>query len=61
MDAADRAGAYAASICGSGPSVFAFCAVSQAVRISRIMAAAAPQHGRALVTKVTDKGMFRSL
>ena len=61
MDAADRAGAYASSICGSGPSVFAFCAVSQAVRISRIMAAAAPQHGRALVTKVTDKGMFRSL
>jgi homoserine kinase len=61
MDAADRAGAYAAAICGSGPSVFAFCAQSQATRISRIMAAAAPQHGRALVTKVTDKGMFRSL
>jgi len=61
MDAADRAGAYAASICGSGPSVFAFCAPSQATRISRQMAAAAPQHGRALVAKVTDKGMFRSL
>jgi len=25
------------------------------------MAAAAPQRGRALVTKVTDKGMFRTL
>ena len=61
IDAAERAGAYAASICGSGPSVFAFCAPSQAVRISRVMAAAAPQHGRALVTKITDKGMFRSL
>jgi len=61
MDAADRAGAYAASICGAGPSVFAFCAPSQAIRISRIMAAAAPTHGRALVTKLTDKGMFRSL
>jgi homoserine kinase len=61
MDAADRAGAYSSAICGSGPSVFAFCAASQATRISRIMAAAAPQHGRALVTKVTDKGMFRSL
>ena len=61
IDAADRAGAYAASICGSGPSAFAFCAPSQAIRISRAMAAAAPQHGRALVTKITDKGMFRSL
>jgi homoserine kinase len=61
MDAADRAGAYAAAICGSGPSVFAFCATSQALRIARIMAAAAPMHGRALVTKVTEKGMFRSL
>ena len=61
IDAAERAGAYAGSICGSGPSVFAFCAPSQAVRISRAMAAAAPQHGRAVVTKITDKGMFRSL
>ena len=61
MDAADRAGAYASAICGAGPSVFAFCSASQAVRISRSMAAAAPQHGRALVTRVTDKGMFRSL
>lgn len=61
MDAADRAGAYASSICGSGPSVFAFCAPSQAVRISRAMAAAAPTHGKAVVTRITDKGMFRSL
>jgi homoserine kinase len=61
IDAADRGGAYGAAMCGSGPSVFAFCAPSQAVRISRAMAAAAPQHGRALVTKITDKGMFRSL
>jgi len=61
MDAADRGGAYAASICGSGPSVFAFCAASQATRISRVMAAAAPTHGRALVAKITEEGMFRSL
>jgi hypothetical protein len=25
------------------------------------MAAAAPHHGRAMVTRVTDKGMFRTL
>jgi homoserine kinase len=61
MDAADRAGAYGSAICGAGPSVFAFCATSQAPRISKAMAAAAPQRGRALVTKVTDKGMFRTL
>src|SRR5712691_13106108 len=61
IDAADRAGAYGAAICGAGPSVFAFCATSQAGRVSKAMAAAAPHHGRALVTRVTDKGMFRTL
>src|SRR5256885_9818753 len=61
IDAADKAGAYGAAMCGSGPSVFAFCAPSQAIRIPPSLAAAAPQHGRALVTKITDKGMFRSL
>src|SRR5712692_4781026 len=61
IDAADRAGAYGAAICGAGPSVFAFCATSQTARVSKAMAAAAPRHGRALVTRVTDKGMFRTL
>ncbi|OLC25157.1 MAG: hypothetical protein AUG06_11715 [Actinobacteria bacterium 13_1_20CM_2_65_11] len=61
MDAADKSGAYGSAICGAGPSVFAFCATSQAARISKAMAAAAPHHGRAMVTRVTDKGMFRTL
>ncbi len=61
MDAADRAGAYGSAICGAGPSVFAFCATSQAPRVAKAMAAAAPHHGRPLVTRVTDKGMFRTL
>ena len=61
MDAADRAGAYGSAICGAGPSVFAFCATSQAARVAKAMASAAPHHGRPLVTRVTDKGMFRTL
>src|SRR5216684_4366245 len=61
MDAADRAGAYGSAICGAGPSVFAFCATSQALRVSRAMAGAAPHHGKPMVTRVTDKGMFRTL
>ena len=32
IDAAERTGAYGAAICGAGPSVFAFCASSQALR-----------------------------
>lgn len=60
MDAADRAGAYGEAICGAGPSVFAFCATSQASKIAKAMAAAAPGHGRALVSRVTEKGMFRT-
>ena len=61
MDAAESAGAYGAAICGAGPSVFAFCPPSTSVRIAKAMAAAAPQHGRPLITRVTDKGMFRTL
>jgi homoserine kinase len=60
LHAADAAGAYGAAICGAGPSVFAFCPPANATRIAKSMAAAAPQHGRALVTRVTDKGMFRT-
>ena len=58
---AEAAGAYGAAICGAGPSVFAFCAPSQANRISKAMAEAHPLRGRALVTRITDKGMFRTL
>ena len=58
---ADAAGAYGAAICGAGPSVFAFCAPSQAGRIAKAMAASHPLRGRALVTRITDKGMFRTL
>ena len=58
--AAEAAGAYGAAICGAGPSVFAFCPPSTASRVAKAMAASAPQHGRGLVTRVTDKGMFRT-
>ena len=54
-------GAYGAAICGAGPSVFAFCAPSQANRIANAMEESHPLRGRALVTKITDKGMFRTL
>ena len=58
---AEAAGAYGAAICGAGPSVFAFCAPSQATRISKAMEESHPLRGRAMVTKITDKGMFRTL
>ncbi|TAN35114.1 homoserine kinase [bacterium] len=58
---AEAAGAYGAAICGAGPSVFAFCAPSQASRIAVAMAASHPQHGRSMVTRITDRGMFRTL
>jgi homoserine kinase len=58
---AEAAGAYGAAICGAGPSVFAFCAASQANRIAEAMEESHPLRGRALVTKISDKGMFRTL
>src|SRR5438876_896120 len=58
---AEAAGAYGAALCGAGPSVFAFCAASQAARVARAMEEAHPLRGRSLVTKITDKGMFRTL
>ena len=58
---AEAAGAYGAGICGAGPSVFAFCAPSQANRIAKAMEQSHPLRGRALVTRITDKGMFRTL
>src|SRR5579859_2666767 len=61
MRVAEAAGAYGTGICGAGPSVFAFCAPSQANRIARAMEQSHPLRGRALVTRMTDKGMFRTL
>lgn len=58
---AEASGAYGAAICGAGPSVFAFCAPSQANRIANAMEESHPLRGRALVTKITDRGMFRTL
>ncbi len=58
---AEAAGAYGAGVCGAGPSVFAFCAASQANRIAKAMEQSHPLRGRALVTRITDKGMFRTL
>ena len=61
ISVAEAAGAYGAAICGAGPSVFAFCATSQAGRVANAMEAAFPDRGRAIVTRITDKGMFRTL
>jgi homoserine kinase len=61
MRVAEAAGAYGAGICGAGPSVFAFCAPSQATRIAKAMEQSHPLRGRAVVTRITDKGMFRTL
>jgi len=58
---AEAAGAYGAAMCGAGPSVFAFCAPSQAAKIADAMEESHPLRGRALVTRITDKGMFRTL
>lgn len=61
MRVAEAAGAYGAAICGAGPSVFAFCAPSQASRIARAMEESHPLRGRGLVSRISDKGMFRTL
>jgi homoserine kinase len=58
---AEAAGAYGAAICGAGPSVFAFCAPSQAAKIAKAMEESHPLRGRGIVTKISDKGMFRTL
>jgi homoserine kinase len=58
---AEAAGAYGAGVCGAGPSVFAFCPASQANRVAKAMEQSHPLRGRALVTRITDKGMFRTL
>src|SRR5438552_6715628 len=57
---AEAAGAYGAAICGAGPSVFAFCAPSQANRIATALEEPHPLRGRDLVTKATEKGLVLS-
>jgi homoserine kinase len=56
IDAARRLGS-AAAVCGAGPSVFALCAKGEGHALAGAMAAAAPAHGRALVTRVSGQGM----
>src|SRR5439155_459610 len=46
INVAEAAGAYGAALCGAGPSVFAFCAASQAARVARAMEEAHPLRGR---------------
>jgi homoserine kinase len=58
---AEAAGAYGAAICGAGPSVFAFCPPSHAARVAKAMEESHPLRGRGLVTRISDKGMFRTL
>ena len=61
MQAADIAGAYGAAICGAGPSVFAFCPPRTARKVADAMHSAAPREGRPMVTRISEKGMFRSI
>src|SRR5260370_28264644 len=58
---AEASGPYGAAICGAGPSLFAFCAPSQAARVAAAMESSFPERGSALVTQITDKGMVRTL
>ena len=55
--AARAAGAYGAAISGAGPSVFAFAPRSIAAAVAEAMGKAAPDRGRALVTRVSESGM----
>ncbi|HYM67083.1 MAG TPA: homoserine kinase [Patescibacteria group bacterium] len=58
---AEASGAYGAAICGAGPSVFAFCPPAQTERIALAMHSTHPNRGRPLITRITDRGMFRTL
>lgn len=58
--AADAAGAFGAAISGAGPTVFAFTPRSTVETVAKAMAKAAPDKGRALVTKITGNGMMVS-
>jgi homoserine kinase len=55
--AAREAGGYGAAISGAGPTVVALCPPGSGSRVALAMAAAAPGHGRPLVTRVAESGM----
>jgi len=57
IDAAREAGAYAAALAGAGPSVFAFCERRLGGDVADAMAAAGPENGYGLVTRVTRNGL----
>jgi homoserine kinase len=59
IESALAAGAYGASISGAGPSVFALTPVGRGAEVARAMEAAAPAHGRALVSRVALGGVTR--
>jgi homoserine kinase len=48
---------WGAAVCGAGPSVFALCTPGEGQGLADAMAAAAPDRGRALVTRVSKQGM----
>jgi homoserine kinase len=56
IHAAHRAG-WGAAVCGAGPSVFALCTPGEGAALADEMCAAAPEHGRPLVTRVSKTGM----
>lgn len=59
IQAALGAGAYGASISGAGPSVFALTPAGCGTEVAQAMAAAAPGHGRPLVSRVALHGVTR--
>ncbi len=59
IQAALAAGAYGASISGAGPSVFALTPPDRGADVAHAMEAAAPGHGRPLVSRVSLEGVTR--
>lgn len=57
IEASLAAGAYGASISGAGPSVFALTPRGRGGQVAQAMVAAAPDRGRALVTRVAVTGL----
>jgi homoserine kinase len=56
IHAAHRSG-WGAAVSGAGPSVFALCSPGEGAALAEAMTAAAPEHGRPLVTRVSRRGM----
>jgi homoserine kinase len=57
IEAALVAGCYGAAVSGAGPTVFALCPPGSGPAVAASMASAAPERGRALVTRVAESGM----